>query len=113
MQLKQQLLQEAGAASTATLQPAQHATSTQQQDPVSTDSTHSGMQDKAEGQAAAAMQFPLLVDCWRPVAADLSETPLSSCVTSSGFDMNVPTVWLAEALLYYLQLEQVSSLRPA
>jgi hypothetical protein len=114
MQLKQQLLSAAGAASTASPQPAQHASRTHPQDAAGagSDSTHSGMQDKAQEQAAAAVQFPLLVDRWRPVAADLSDTSLSSCLTCSGFDKNAPTVWLAEALLYYLPLEQVSSLRP-
>lgn len=107
MQLKQQLLQEAGAAGTAAVQPGQHGTITTPHEPASAD-THSGLQDDTQPAATEAVRFPLLVDCWRPVAADLSQTPLSSCLECSGFDQHVPTVWLAEALLYYLPLEQVS-----
>lgn len=107
MQLKQQLLAAAGAAS---IHNGHHPSSHPHTTASSTGSTPSSQQPQGEAGsvAAAAVQFPLLVDCWRPVAADLSQTRLSSCLASSGFDASVPTVWLAEALLYYLPLDQVS-----
>lgn len=104
MHLKQQLLAAAGAASVQQ----GHQSSAHPQTAASTDGTPPDQQSAGEaGPAAAAVQFPLLVDCWRPVAADLSQTRLRSCLQSSGFDPYVPTVWLAEALLYYLPLDQV------
>lgn len=88
MQHKQQLLQQAGAA----LGP-----------PTATPAT----QQPAANTAVSQAQFPLLVDRWQPVAADLSQTSLASCLEAHGFDRQRPTVWLAEALLYYLPLDKV------
>lgn len=95
IQAKQQGLDEAGAAT----MPAQ-----QQQQPQ-----HQGahQQDSSAGASVQAAQFPLLVHSWQPVPADLSQVSLSCCLEGNGFDRSLPTVWLAEALLYYLTLDQV------
>jgi O-methyltransferase involved in polyketide biosynthesis len=57
---------------------------------------------------STTMQFPLLVDVWRPVPADLSQVSLTASLEAAGFDCKTPTVWLCEALLYYLPLDQVT-----
>lgn len=105
IQTKQQLLQEAGAASTVAQQQAHH-TSTGQQ----SSSSSSGAPPDPSSSAATSVeqaQFPLLVDSWQAVPADLSQTSLASCFKTKGFDSSIPTVWVAEALLYYLTLDQV------
>jgi O-methyltransferase involved in polyketide biosynthesis len=101
IQAKQQGLQEAGAAT----MPAQ-----QQQQQQQEQHSHLGarQQDSSAGASdKAAAQFPLLVGSWQPVPGDLSQVSLSSCLEGCGFDRSLPTVWLAEALLYYLTLDQV------
>jgi O-methyltransferase involved in polyketide biosynthesis len=55
------------------------------------------------------VQFPLLLQQWSPLPVDLSEVPLAACLRAAGFQQQRPTVWLAEALLYYLPLDTVSS----
>lgn len=81
LQLKQQLLQQADAALSHPPQP---------QEP------------------AAQHRHPLLVNRWHPVLADLSETSLADALIAAGFQPGVCTIWLAEALLYYLPLDIVS-----
>lgn len=100
MHFKQQLLSEARAATTTS------KSSSQAPGDAGASSSVTGC-----GSQPAA-QFPLLVDSWQPVAADLSQTSLASCLQSSGFDATVPCVWLAEALLYYLPLSQVTCVKP-
>lgn len=106
IQTKKQLLADAGAADAPTHQPLQNPPST----------VTSGSADTAQPaggtEPGAAVRFPLLVDSWRPVPADLSKVSLSSCLDGRGFDPSILTVWLAEALLYYLTLDQVTTDSP-
>lgn len=64
--------------------------------------------------------YPLLINHWQAVTADLAEVPLADCLHAASFQSNCCTIWLAEALLYYLPLDTVSatslaytSLKPA
>lgn len=102
VQCKHQLLQEARAALT---QP--HLNN--HTDNTSTGSLHRTAASQGnESDSSPDVQFPLLVEAWLHVAADLSTTALASCLQGNGFDASVPTVWLAEALLYYLPLDKVN-----
>ncbi len=48
--------------------------------------------------------FPLLVDAWHAVDVDLRQGDVwVEELLEHGFDQHVPTVWVAEGLLYYLQ----------
>jgi hypothetical protein len=58
---------------------------------------------KLEGGLA----FPLTAASWQGIAADLSKQQLADVLLPSGFNPEVPTVWVAEALIYYLRLPQV------
>jgi O-methyltransferase involved in polyketide biosynthesis len=60
-------------------------------------------------QQQQEVRFPLLPQQYSPLAADLAEVPLASCLQAAGFQQQRPTVWVAEALLYYLPLDVVSS----
>ncbi len=51
--------------------------------------------------------FPLLPASWVAVSADLATRRLAEVLKEAGHNPAVPTVWLAEALLYYLPLPQV------
>jgi O-methyltransferase involved in polyketide biosynthesis len=105
-QTKLQLLADAGAATASTSQPSHSADSLPAAPSTATsDSADAAQLDSSTEQGTAA-RFPLLVDSWRAVAADLSKVSLSSCLGASGFNPSIPTVWLAEALLYYLTLDQ-------
>jgi hypothetical protein len=112
-QTKLQLLADAGAATASTSQPSHSADSLPAAPSTATsDSADAAQLDSSTEQGTAA-RFPLLVDSWRAVAADLSKVSLSSCLGASGFNPSIPTVWLAEALLYYLTLDQVTTDCPA
>jgi hypothetical protein len=105
---KSQLLTDAAAATASTPQPAYSADSpSAAHSTADSDSPYTAQLDSSTEQGMA-VRFPLLVDSWRAVAADLSKVSLSSCLEASGFDPSIPTVWLAEALLYYLTLDQVT-----
>lgn len=47
--------------------------------------------------------FPLMVDRWRAVAADLRGAQWVQGLARRGFDGAQPTVWVVEGVLYYLQ----------
>lgn len=85
MQLKQQLLQQAGAATSAPAGPTEQGQDT-----------------------ATAHKFPLLLHSWHPLAVDLSVTSLAAGLEAAGFRRDRPTLWIAEALIYYLPLDTVS-----
>jgi hypothetical protein len=109
--LKQQLLQEAGAAvaaaaAAAAAEPAP-SNSIQQQPGIHPSPAAPGAQGSQEPPGSAPVQFPLLVDAWRPVPTDLSKVSLTASLEAAGFDRSTPTVWICEALLYYLPLDQV------
>lgn len=89
IQLKQQLLQEAGAATTP-----------QQQ--------HQNTAGHGSNDSSSSVRFPLQVASWAPVAADLAVTSLADALGGAGFDASCTTVWIAEALIYYLPLHTVS-----
>jgi len=89
LQQKQQLLRQAGA-----------ATCLHQQQQQLADSSNS------TGSADSHI-FPLLVSSYTPVPADLSETTLAEVLPAAGFDCHCSTVWIAEALIYYIPLPQV------
>jgi hypothetical protein len=123
MQLKQQLLQRAGAAvapqdcSNAAILSQTAGSIAAAQDTMadedatsfigSASATTSRQQQKQ--QERDVNQFPLLPQQYSPLAADLAVVPLASCLEAAGFQHQRPTVWVAEALLYYLPLEVVSS----
>ncbi|GAB4814181.1 hypothetical protein N2152v2_001227 [Parachlorella kessleri] len=46
--------------------------------------------------------FPLRVASWAAVAADLGEEGWVPQLEACGFDPGLPTIWVAEGLLYYL-----------
>lgn len=113
MKLKQQLLQQAGAA----LQPqpdTDSSTDAGSQQGHSNTATSgppqcvSGEAVQQQDQPHQQCSFPLRIKDWHPVAADLAEVPLADCLRISGFRSNCCTIWLAEALLYYLPLDTVS-----
>jgi len=108
MQCKHQLLQEAGAALTQQPHLDNHTQNTSNTSPHHAASSQVPCSQGSESDSIPGVQFPLLVEAWRPVAADLSTTALASCLQVNGFDATVPTVWLAEALLYYLTLDKVN-----
>jgi hypothetical protein len=54
--------------------------------------------------------FPLLCGSYALMGADLSCTPLEDVMLPSGFDTSVPTVWILEALVYYMPLDAASRL---
>jgi hypothetical protein len=61
-------------------------------------------------QAAAtqgAVSHPLTCSSYAAVSADLSQKELGQVLAAAGFQQQVPTVWVAEALLYYLPLPKV------
>jgi O-methyltransferase involved in polyketide biosynthesis len=125
MQLKQQLLQQASAQVTppscsttaASIRdtPASQHTPTAAADKSDHICAHAAAtvnqasQQQQQQQQQAEVQFPLLLQQWRPLPVDLSEVPLAACLQAAGFQQQRPTVWLAEALLYYLPLDTVSS----
>lgn len=87
--LKQQLLEQAGA---------QQAPQQEQQ--------------SAGDGGTAGSSHALRVASWRPVAADLAATSLAASLAGAGFVAGRPTVWLAEALLYYIPLPGVRVVEP-
>ena len=67
--------------------------------------------DRAAAAAAAApppagpppFAFPLRASAWHGVAADLTSPGWTAALErDAGFDRSVPTLWVAEGLLYYL-----------
>eukprot|EP00775_Hariotina_reticulata_P009887 gene9887-10044_t len=47
---------------------------------------------------------------YTPVPADLSKTTLAEVLPAAGFDRSCSTVWIAEALIYYIPLTQAAQL---
>lgn len=97
------------------------STSTSSKDPsagTSSSGTAAVTQDQQQSthvsHAAASsghppqFKFPLTAASWRAVGADLSCISLEDALTSAGFVKGQTTVWIAEALLYYLPLPKVS-----
>lgn len=60
----------------------------------------------APGSAA----HPLKAAAWIPLEADLSEANWSALLIAAGFHPELPTVWLAEGLLMYLQPPAVDAM---
>ncbi|KAL0050501.1 hypothetical protein WJX82_000873 [Trebouxia sp. C0006] len=60
------------------------------------------------GQGSNA--FPLKSASYTAVAADLSEADWTGALRKSGWQEHLPTVWVAEGLLYYLEPKAVAAL---
>jgi hypothetical protein len=107
MQLKQQLLAQAGAQLPHPLSPGPtpqpSSTSPLSNAPCSMD------QHQAPG-ADGAVSHRLTCSSYAAVSADLSQQELGQVLAAAGFQPQVATVWVAEALLYYLPLPKVSRL---
>lgn len=54
--------------------------------------------------------FPLLYSSWTPIPLDLSKTNMTDALLTAGFDSSCLTVWVAEALLYYLHIPEACDL---
>lgn len=106
MQLKQQLLAQAGAQLSYPLPqlptPQASPNPTQQHVPQA---VAQPQQQAAATQGAAS--HPLTCSSYAAVSADLSQQELKQVLAEAGFQQQVPTVWVAEALLYYLPLPKV------
>ena len=60
--------------------------------------------------APGSARYPLKAAAWVPLEADLSETFWSTLLIAAGFHPELPTVWLAEGLLMYLQPPAVDAM---
>lgn len=63
------------------------------------------------GQSNSA--YPLKAASYVPVMADLGDTDWSAKLKESGWQENLPTVWVAEGLLYYMDPPAVTALLKA
>lgn len=121
MQLKQQLLQQAGAATATAPEPggadlgsttAGSSTASLAQTAAASDGRSCvapAAADHEQQQHQQGVRFPLLPQRYSAVPADLAMVPLAACLQAAGFQQQRPTVWVAEALLYYLPLDVVST----
>lgn len=117
MQLKQQLLQQAGAATATAPEPggadlgsttAGSSTASLAQTAAASDGRSCvapAAADHEQQQHQQGVRFPLLPQRYSAVPADLAMVPLAACLQAAGFQQQRPTVWVAEALLYYLPLD--------
>jgi O-methyltransferase involved in polyketide biosynthesis len=58
------------------------------------------------GGGSGGYRFPLTAATWSGVGVDLSVVPLAEALAAGGFLAGATTVWVAEALIYYLHLPQ-------
>ncbi|GIL50179.1 hypothetical protein Vafri_6306 [Volvox africanus] len=69
--------------------------------------------DRQQQQQQHKLVFPLLAASYTCIGADLSASNLGAlpaALTGRGFDPSTPTVWILEALLYYMPLAAASEL---
>lgn len=59
---------------------------------------------------AASTRYPLKAESWTALEVDLGVRGWSQRLMAGGFDPSVPTVWLAEGLLMYLQPSAVEAM---
>ena len=62
---------------------------------------HRGRRQKQQ-QQQGDYRFPLHAESWVTVAADLQNPGWTQQLIQQGFSREVPTIWVAEGLLYYL-----------
>lgn len=106
MQLKQQLLAQAGAQLSHPLP--QPPTSQLRPNPTQQHAPQAVGQPQQQAAATqGAVSHPLTCSSYAAVSADLSQKELGQVLAAAGFQQQVPTVWVAEALLYYLPLPKV------
>ncbi|KAL6751803.1 hypothetical protein V8C86DRAFT_2769202 [Haematococcus lacustris] len=72
-----------------------------------------GAQTAASDNPGCAPAFPLLCGSYCMSGADLSCTSLAAVLSAAGFDPRTPTIWLLEALIYYMPLDAADSLLAA
>lgn len=62
------------------------------------------------GGASGSAAHPLRAAAWIPLEADLSEANWSALLIAAGFHPELPTAWLAEGLLMYIQPPAVDAM---
>jgi O-methyltransferase involved in polyketide biosynthesis len=67
-------------------------------------------QQKVEMGKQQVYQYPLQASSWATVAADLQKPGWTEQLLQQGFRTDVPTIWVAEGLLYYLKPSTVTPL---
>ncbi|KAJ9511685.1 hypothetical protein QJQ45_017988 [Haematococcus lacustris] len=72
-----------------------------------------GAQTAASDNPGCTPAFPLLCGSYCMSGADLSCTSLAAVLSVAGFDPRTPTIWLLEALIYYMPLDAADTLLAA
>ncbi|MEW5300068.1 MAG: hypothetical protein WDW36_003026 [Sanguina aurantia] len=82
--------------------------STQDPDSSAACAQQSDSPPQQQGASIPQSSFPLLTASWTAVPHDLADGSLAAALEVAGFNSHLPTIWLAEAVLYYMPVAQAA-----